>query len=156
AREQIDDELADLAGVLVRRVVAEPTEAGGALVAAEAEVALGLATDGHECVTAAGEHVGLDLALGGALHVGVVATAQTTVGGDHDVADLLDLVATLQQRRTGATARSRQVLHHGGDLFAVGHGGLHALLGLHDAGRSDQLHGARDLLRGLDAANASS
>ena len=88
--EQIDDVLADLLGIGVARCVAEPGELGLDLVAAEPEVALGLATDGDHRVVATLQHVGLDLALGGALHAGVVATAQTAVGGDDDVGDVAD------------------------------------------------------------------
>ncbi len=80
------------------------------VVAAEPEVAVGLATDRDERVVASGEHVGLDLALGGALHAGVVATAQTAVGGDHDVARRVDLVATDEQRRLGPRAAAARSL----------------------------------------------
>src|SRR5262249_3920830 len=60
-----------------------------------------------------------------------------------------------EQRRIATRARSGEVLHDFGDLLAVRHGGVHPLLGLDDARRGDELHRARDLLRGLDAANAS-
>jgi hypothetical protein len=70
-------------------------------VPAEAEVSLGLPADRDDRVVLAGEDVGFDLALGGALHTGVVAAAQTAVGSDDDVAGVLDLVATGQQRRVG-------------------------------------------------------
>src|SRR5205085_10811993 len=48
----------------------------------------------------------------------------------------------------------RQLTDHLGDLLAVGTGGRHPLLGLDDAGGRDELHGARDLLGGLDALDA--
>ena len=86
--EEIDDVLADLFGIGVAGGIAEAGELGLDLVAAEPEVALGLATDGDDRVVAALQHVGFDLALGGALHAGVVAAAQTAVGGDHDVGDV--------------------------------------------------------------------
>ena len=90
ADEQVDDVLADLLGVGVARCIAEAGELGLDLVAAEPEVALGLATDGDHRVVATLQHVGFDLALGGALHAGVVAAAQTAVGGDDDVGDVAD------------------------------------------------------------------
>ena len=45
-----------------------------------------------------GQHVGLDLTLGGALHAGVVSAAQSTVGGDGHVAGGLDVAAPAEQR----------------------------------------------------------
>ena len=42
-----------------------------------------------------------------------------------------------------------------GDLLGIRDGGLHSLLSLHDARASNQLHGARDLLRGLHCLNAA-
>ena len=47
-----------------------------------------------------------------------------------------------------------EVVDHLGDLLAVGHGRVDALLGLHDARAGDELHGARDLLRGLHRTDA--
>ena len=125
--------LADLAGVLVGGAVAEAAEAGCAVVATEAEVVVGLATDGDDRVAVTGQHVGLDLALGGALHAGVVAAAQPTVGGDDDVTGRLDFVATDEQRRALTRTGRGEILDDFGDLLAVRHGGLHALLGLDDA-----------------------
>ena len=130
----------------------KPENVASMLVAAEAEVALGLATDGDDRVVLAGEHVGLDLALGGALDAGVVAAAQAAVGADDDVGSRLrtsSRPASIGELRRAASGG--EVLDHLGDLLAVRHGGGDALLGLDDPRRGDQLHGARDLLRRLDA-----
>src|SRR3954454_10606286 len=50
-------------------------------------------------------------------------------------------------------ARSGERLHDLGDLLAVRPRRRDPLLGLDDAAGRDQLHGPRDLLRGLDAAD---
>ncbi len=150
----IDHVLADRLGIGVGGVVAEPAEAVGDLVATEAEVALSLAADGDHRIVAALQYVGLDLALGSPLHTGVVAAAQSTVGGDHHIGGGLYLLPRSQQGRLGRATGRRQVLDDLGDLIAVGHGGGDPLLGLDDSRCRDEFHGARDLLRGLDATNA--
>src|SRR5690606_25443655 len=103
-------------GVVVGRVVAEPVEGLAEAIAAEPEVRLGLAADRDDRVVLAGQHVGLDLAFGGALDTGVVAAAEAAVGGDHDVAGRLDFVAPAEQRRLAAGTGRRQVADDLGDL----------------------------------------
>jgi hypothetical protein len=68
------------------------------VVAAEAEVPLGLPTDGDDRVVLAGEDVGLDLALGRTLDAGVVAAGEPAIGGDHDVRRRLDDVSPGEHR----------------------------------------------------------
>ena len=147
--------LADALGVVVGRAVAEAGERLAERVAAEPEVRLGLAPDRDDRVALAGQHVGLDLALGGALHAGVVAAAQAAVGGDHDVAGGPDLAAAGEQRRVAAGAGGGEVADDLGDLLGVRDGRVHALLSLDDPRGGDQLHRARDLLGGLHRPDAA-
>ena len=110
---------------------------------------------GHDQVLPAVEDVGLDLALGGPLDAGVVPAAQSAIGGDGDVARRRDRLATGEQRRVRPGAGGGKVADDLGDLLRVGHGGGDALLRLDDPRRGDQLHRPRDLLRRLDAADAT-
>ncbi len=63
----------------------------------------------------------------------------------------------LEQRAANlAAGRGARSLDDLGDLLAVRRGRVDPLLGLHDAARRDELHGARDLLGRLDRLDASS
>ncbi len=147
--------LGHLAGVLVGGAVREARERPVELVAAEAQVGLGLAPDGHGEVVLALQGRLLDLALGRPQDPGVVATTQATVSRDDDVADGLLLVPPPdQERAVGRRADDGQVPDHLGDLLAVRDRGVDALLRLDDPRRRDELHGARDLLGRLHGADA--
>src|SRR6185437_1511367 len=145
----------DLAGVLVARLVAEAAAHRVDLVVAVAEVALDLPADGDDRVVATTRHLGEHRALGLADHRRVVRTGEATVGGDHDEGDPADLGTRREQRAVTPAPSRRQVAHDLRDRLAVGLRRLHRGRRLDDAAGRDQLLGARDLLRRLDAPDPS-
>ena len=147
--------LADDLGVQVRRIVGETVVDRGDLVSTETEVHLGLATDRDDGVVQTSEHICLDLALRGTQHASVVATAQTAIRRHDDVTLGAYLGSTLEDGGAGLAAGGGEVLDDLGDLVAIRHRGMDSLLRLDDSGRRNEFHGASDLLRCLDATNAS-
>jgi len=95
--EQVGHVLADCLGLLVLRRIREPGKALAQRVAAKLEIALGLATHWHDGVLLACNDIGLHFTFGGAQHTGVVAAAQTAVGGNGDVARGLLHLARLHE-----------------------------------------------------------
>jgi hypothetical protein len=153
--EALHDLIGDFTGILVGRLLAEAGEGDVDAIAPEAEVVLALLAAQDQRVVAPLLLVGPQRLLGGADDAGVVAARQAPVGGDHDEADLADLLARREQGLAPARTGARQVADDGGDLLAVGAGGLDTLLGLDDAAGRDQLHGARDLLGRLNRLDPS-
>src|SRR3954454_11730328 len=150
--ERLDQRLADLLGVLVARLVGEARPAVGHVAAPEAEVALTLAARdvGDDLLALAAQTLGEALAL--LEHARGVRAGQTAVAGhDHD------------RGRVGAVRLGRQRVVDVGvrdqrrdrtrQLTGVRRGLLGPLNRLDDPGRSDELHGARDLLGRLDRAD---
>ncbi len=91
-----------------------------------------------------------DVALRHADDVGVVAAGQAAIGGDDDHTGRLHLPA-LQQGVLQPTGRRRDVPDDIGHLGGVRLVGEHPGLGLGNPRSRDELHGARDLHRRLDA-----
>jgi hypothetical protein len=91
----------------------------------------------------------------GADDVRVEPAAQPLVGGDHHHQDAVVAVVLEQRVRLGVArvARAVQDLHH---LPRVRTRREHGLLRAAELGRGDHLHGLRDLLRVLDAADPAS
>src|SRR6266568_4133186 len=88
----------------------------------------------------------------GADDVGVETPAEPLVRGDHEEHDAL--APAVQEEGVGARiGAGSQIPQHLEHLPGVGPGREHGLLGAAQLGRGDHLHGLRDLLRALDAAD---
>src|SRR6185436_8755655 len=123
-------------------------------VVAETEIALGLAARRDDHGLASLRPLGADVGLGGADHGGVVRTAETAIGREHDLADTARLQPRHEQRIVRTRACGLEIADDFGDPVGVGLRRLHARLRLDDARRRDELHGARDLLRRLHRPDA--
>jgi hypothetical protein len=97
--------------------------------------------------------VGPHLRLTGANHVRVIAAREAAVGRDDHLRHVADFRPRCEQRTARRAARGREIADDLRDAVGVGHGGMHARLGLHDSTRRDQLHRARDLLGRLHRTN---
>src|SRR5690606_35244624 len=142
--EGLDQGLANLGRVGVLGVVAEPGPAPLELALPEPVVRLALAADDvqHRFLALFAQQC-LQL-LSGADHVGVVATAETAVAGDHQHGGALG-VAALGQQRVVQGADVGQLAQRPGDLVGVRPRSLHPGLRLHDARGSDELLRLGDL-----------
>src|SRR6476646_3465975 len=147
--EGLDQRLADLLGVLVAGLVGEPAPRLRHRTPPEAVVRLALAAGevGDDLLALATQALGEPLAL--LEHARGVGAGQTPVARhDQDRGGVGAL--RLGGQRVRDVGVGDQRLHGPGQLASVRRALLSPLLRLDDPGRSDELHGARDLLGRLD------
>ncbi len=144
----------DVAGILEGGPFTEAGKRGVHLDAAETEERLCFFARREDAVLPALGGAAADHALGGSQHVGVVSTAQPAVSHDGQHGDAPRSVGDSDDAPGGVPGIGSRFGQHLGDAAQIRGRPGDAPLCPHDLGGGDELHGARDLLRGLHALDA--